>query len=75
MDEKEILMTPQQAAEYLGVNYRVILRWISDGQLSCYRIGDGRSIRIGINHIREYLKDHEVCKETVNESERIETPA
>lgn len=72
MDEREILMTPQEAADYLGVTYRVILKWIGDGELSCYRIGDGRSIRIGLGHIRNYLKDHEVVK---NEPERLEAQA
>ena len=70
MDDREELLTPQGAADYLGVNYRVILRWIADGSLSCYRIGDGRSIRIGMGHIQEYLKEHEV--RCANELERTE---
>ena len=59
-----MLMTPAQAAEYLGVSYRAILSWIEDGSLGCYRIGDGRSIRIGMSHIQTYLKEHEVKRET-----------
>lgn len=63
MEAKEILMTPKEAADYLQVRYRVVLRWISEGKMDCYRIGDGRSIRIGWNHIQKYLKDHEVVHE------------
>lgn len=69
--ENEKLLTPQEAADYLGVHYRAIYNWISDGTLGCYRIGDGRSIRIGMSHIQKYLKEHEVT----NELERAEAQA
>ena len=71
---EEVLMTVQEAADYLGVTYRAVLSWIQDGSLGCYRIGDGRSIRIGSDHIARYLEEHEVRKGS-NEPERIEAPA
>ena len=66
--EEEIL-TIQEAATYLSVSPRSIWKWVADGTLGCYRIGDGRSIRIGTTHLQEYLKKHE---ETANEPERSE---
>ena len=69
MEEREELLTPMEAADYLGITYRAILKWIAYGEMSCYRIGDGRSIRIGMGHIREYLKNHEVKNE---QPERVE---
>ena len=68
---EETILTVPEAAEYLGVTKRVIWKWIQDGKLGCYRIGDGRSIRIGTSHLQEYLKKHEV----LNEHERIEEAA
>lgn len=66
-----MIFTPQEAAEYMGVSYRAVLNWIANGTLGCYRIGDGRSIRIGMGHIQKYLQEHEVT----NEYERTETEA
>ena len=72
MEERETLLTVAEAADYLGVTYRAVLNWIGDGSLSCYRIGDGRSIRIGMTHIQKYLQAHEVTGETINEYEAAE---
>ena len=72
MEEREALMTVQEAADYLGVTYRAVLNWIGAGTLSCYRIGDGRSIRIGMTHIQKYLAEHEVTGVAVDELERTE---
>lgn len=63
MEAQNTLYTPQQAADYVGVNYRTILSWISSGELECYRIGDGRSIRIDQNQINDYLASHKSSKE------------
>lgn len=70
---EETLLTVQEAADYLGVTYRAVINWIQDGSLGCYRIGDGRSIRVGTDHLKKYLKDHET--EALNESERLEEKA
>ena len=79
MEEKEKLFTVQEAADYLSVTYRAVLSWINDGEMDCYRIGDGRSIRIGMHHIQQYLKDREVTNPdngaTEDEAQKIDAAA
>ena len=53
------ILTPKEAAEYLRVKPRTIYKFITDGELGCYKIGEGRDIRISMEHIEEYLKRHE----------------
>lgn len=73
---EEVLMTVQEAATFMGVSYRAVLKWISEGSLGCYRIGEGRSIRIGSDHINRYLSEHDQAKEVVDaEPEKTEAPA
>ena len=63
MEATKQILTPKEAAEYVGVSYREILDWIKSGELKCYRIGDGNwYIRISIDQIHEYLKNHEIGK-------------
>jgi len=45
MMQKE-LFSVQEAAEFLGVSESTIRRYISDGRLLAYRLGDERLIRI-----------------------------
>jgi len=40
------LFSVQEAAEFLGVSESTIRRYISDGRLLAYRLGDERLIRI-----------------------------
>lgn len=68
----ETILTVPEAAEYLGVTKRIIWKWIQNGSLGCYRIGDGRTIRVGTSHLQEYLKNHEVPN---NECQGIEETA
>ncbi len=73
----------QHAAEIIGVSYRLILKWINDGELKCYRIGDNKMIRISDDQISEFLGNHEIVKgnpldngeEIYGESEEFEMPA
>ena len=60
---EETILTVPEAADYLGVNKRTIWKWIQEGSLGCYRVGDGRTIRIGTSHLQDYLKSHEVTNE------------
>jgi excisionase family DNA binding protein len=60
---EEQLLTIEQAADYVGVTQRTIYNWISEGTLGHYRIGEGRAIRIGTDHLRKYLQEHEVTGE------------
>ena len=60
---EEQLLTINEAADYIGVTPRTIYNWISEGTLGHYRVGEGRSIRIGTDHLRKYLQEHEVTGE------------
>ena len=40
------LFSVQEAAEFLGVSESTIRRYVSDGRLLAYRLGDERLIRI-----------------------------
>ena len=68
--EEEIL-TVAEAADYLGLSKRFVYKLIEDKTLGCYLIGDRPVIRVGTNHLQEYLKKHEVT----NEHERTEEAA
>lgn len=57
---EEQLLTINEAADYIGVTPRTIYNWISEGTLGHYRVGEGRSIRIGTDHLRKYLQEHEI---------------
>ena len=52
------LLTPQEAAALLRVNYRTVLDLIAMGELRASRIG--RIFRIKRNEISRYLKSTEV---------------
>lgn len=60
MEALKTLFSPKEAASYVGVSYRLILKWIADGELKCYRIDDSGRIRISTDQIHEYLRNHEV---------------
>jgi len=62
--QQKQIFTPKEAAEYLGVSYRLILKWIEDEELKCYRIDKKNTIRISADQIHEYLKNHETGKVT-----------
>ena len=59
---EEQLLTINEAADYIGVTPRTIYNWISEGTLGHYRVGEGRSIRIGTDHLRKYLQEHEITE-------------
>ena len=71
--------TAREAAEILGVSYRLILKWIQDGELKCSRIGDNNMIRISNEQITEFFKNHEIgpCDngESYGEAEEFDEPA
>ena len=75
--------TARHAADIIGVSYRLILKWINDGELQCYRIGDNKMIRISDEQISKFLENHEIVKgnpldngeELYGEPEEFEEPA
>ncbi len=54
--------TARDAAEIIGVSYRLILKWIQEGELNCYRIGENGMIRISNEQIHDFLSNHEIVK-------------
>lgn len=82
MENTQRYHTAREAADIIGVSYRLILKWISEGELNCYRIGDNNMIRISNDQISEFLKNHEIVKgdpldngESYGEYEKFEEPA
>ena len=55
MEEPPKLYTVAEVAEILKVTQNSIYTWISQGIIGYYKIGNGRSIRIGQEHINVYL--------------------
>ncbi len=69
---EERIFTLQEAAEFFGVTPRTIQNWIANKELGCYRMGeDGRIVRVGTDHIEQYMANHEVK----HEYERAEAEA
>ena len=83
MDATQKYHSARDAANIIGVSYRLILKWINDGELKCYRIGDNGMIRISNEQISKFLENHEIVKgnpldneEEINgEPKNIEEPA
>lgn len=70
MEAVKTYYTAREAADVIGVSYRLILKWIADGELTCYRIGDNGMIRISNEQISEFLENHEIVKgNPLNEGE------
>ena len=49
-------ITQAQAAEYLGLTDRTIRNLIARGELTGYRVGKGRSIRLDSNEVDALLR-------------------
>ena len=49
------LFSVQEAAQYLGVSENTVRRYILDGRLSAYRLGNERLIRIKRQHLEKLL--------------------
>lgn len=50
------LLTPQEAAEALGVHPESLRRWIRCGRIEAFRLGDGREYRLSSAALREFLQ-------------------
>jgi excisionase family DNA binding protein len=49
-------LTPQEAAEYLGLNERTVRRWLGLGRLKGYR-PDGENWRLDPAHLAAYINE------------------
>ena len=52
---RKVLFSVQEAAEFLGVSESTIRRYISDGRLLAYRLGEQRLIRIKRQDLEKLL--------------------
>ena len=57
--EKELLSV-QETAQHLGVSESTVRRYISDGRLPAYRLGDERLIRIKREDLQGLLSPIEI---------------
>ena len=47
--------TPDGAASYVKVSRRTILRWVAEGKITGYRLGD-RALRIDLNELDQLAR-------------------
>ena len=57
------LFSVKEAAEFLGVSESTIRRYISDGRLLAYRLGNGRLIRIKRQDLEKLLSPINSCND------------
>ena len=55
-------LTLEQTAKYFGVNPRTIRRWLKQGSLKGYKLGDGKTalLRIPKSEIKKFLEEHKI---------------
>jgi excisionase family DNA binding protein len=51
------LLTPQEAADYLGLGLNTIYIWAREGRLPSYKIS-GAVLRFDANEVRAWLEEH-----------------
>ena len=49
-------MTVRQVADMLQIHPQTVQRWISDGRLDAYRVGD-RLLRITVDAVERFLRE------------------
>lgn len=54
--------TLEQTAKYFGVHTRTVLRWLKNGSLKGYKLGDGKTalLRIPKTEIKKFLDKHKI---------------
>lgn len=55
-------LTLEQTAKYFGVHTRTVLRWLKNGSLKGYKLGDGKTslLRIPKAEIKRFLDKHKI---------------
>ncbi len=62
MEAVKTYYTAREAADVIGVSYRLILKWIGTGELECSRIGENDMIRVSAEQIHEFMENHKAEK-------------
>ena len=58
MKTKESLITPEQAADYLGVSHKTMNKWRSTGENSIPYSKIGRCVRYRLSELDTYIAKH-----------------
>ncbi|PHS26839.1 MAG: DNA-binding protein [Methylophaga sp.] len=66
MTEQQNLITPVQAAEYLGVSVRTLNKWRSDGSVKIPFKRVGRACRYSVTELDSYLSQNSFNSMTGN---------
>ncbi|MBU1599262.1 helix-turn-helix domain-containing protein [bacterium] len=66
MEELEPMLTVKQSAEILGVNPFTIRRWVDQGKLKGYRIGDRGDRRVKKSDLQEFITRHNRNEEIIS---------
>jgi len=55
-------LTLEQTAEYFNVHPRTVMRWLRQGSLKGYKLGDGKTalLRIPKSEIKKFLEKHKI---------------
>ncbi|MCJ8346951.1 response regulator [bacterium] len=59
MSDKKVLTTGQ-VAEYCGVNFRTVIRWIAKGHLKSYKLPGRGDNRVEVVHFLSFLKENRI---------------
>jgi len=56
------LLTLEQTAKYFGVHPRTIVRWLKNGSLKGYKLGEGKTalLRIPKSEVKKFLEKHKI---------------
>lgn len=68
-NEKIHTLTTGEAAQYCGVNFRTVIRWIQRGYLKAFQLPGRGDNRIDVNDLLDFLRKHQmpIPKEFQNE--------
>lgn len=61
MSNEEQLVSPRQAADYLGVNPMTVRRFIQQGKIPAYKIG--RNVRIRSSDLESFISAKKISTE------------
>ena len=60
MNKTKTALTTGEAAAYIGVNFRTIIRWIEKGRLKAYQLPGRGDNRIQISDFIDFLRENQM---------------
>ncbi len=61
MDEKTIVLTPEELAGRWKLHYNTVLGWIQSGEIVAYKLG--RQYRVPLDVVEDYESNHTIQSE------------